>query len=317
MKIDKKAILAHAIETIDIEAQAILELKNQLHESFPQAIECISSCTGRVILCGLGKSGLVARKISATLASTGTPSFFMHPTEALHGDLGMVRKGDVLIAISYSGESDEILKVISFMHQHQIPVVAMTGNPDSTLAAHATHVLNVAVSKEACPLQLAPTSSTTATLVMGDVIAVSLIRIHDFKEDNFASFHPGGSLGKKLLTKVGDQMITEGIPSCRRNATVKEVIEIITHGKMGCVAVTSPEGIIEGIITDGDLRRALNDAMDSHFFERIAEDMMTAHPQTIDKNELIVHAERQMLEKKITSLLVEENKKLIGIINLK
>lgn len=317
MNKEGKNILAHAKETIDIEANAILELKDQLQDDFPEVIECISSCTGRVILCGLGKSGLVARKISATLASTGTPSFFLHPTEALHGDLGMVRKGDVLIAISYSGESDEILKVISFMHQHQIPVVAMTGNIHSTLASHANYVLNVAVSKEACPLQLAPTSSTTATLVMGDVIAVSLIRLHDFKEDNFASFHPGGSLGKKLLTKVEDQMVTENLPSCRKEANVKEVIEMITKGKMGCVAVTSTDNVIEGVITDGDLRRALNDAMDSHFFERIAEDMMTARPQTIHKNELIVHAEQQMLEKKITSLLVEEDSKLIGIINLK
>lgn len=302
-----------AKEVFKIEAEAILLLSEQLDENFSAVVEKVLSCKTRVIVCGMGKSGIIGRKISSTLASTGTPSFFMHPGEAFHGDLGMLKKEDILILISYSGETEEVLRIIPFLKENGNMLISMTGNPGSTLARTADHHLNVAVKKEACPLAMAPTSSTTAALVMGDALAVALMKARNFKAEDYARFHPGGSLGRRLLTRVGDAMTTGNLPLVSKTTPMKDVITIMTSGRLGLAVVVDEKGLIIGVITDGDLRRALN--KHENIFQYNAEKFMTRGPKTIDKDLLLYEAEKLLNQYAVNALLVaDKEKKLLGIL---
>ena len=291
-----------AQEVFEIEAKEIANLSHRLTDDFEKSINAILESSGKLIVSGMGKSGIIGKKIAATLASTGTPSFFLHPGEAYHGDLGMIEENDVVLLISNSGETDEVLKLIPFLKHQKNCTISMSGNDNSTLAKNTNYHLNIAVEKEACPLFLAPTSSTTATLVMGDALAVTLMKLRDFKEENFAKFHPGGSLGRRLLTTVGDVMKKHELPITNSIATIKEVIQRITEGKLGLVVVSDENGI-NGVITDGDIRRAM-ESREKEFFGLLAKDLMSLHPKLIDESEKLITASTIMSENKINSLLV-------------
>lgn len=291
-----------AQEVFEIEAKEIANLSHRLTDDFEKSINAILESSGKLIVSGMGKSGIIGKKIAATLASTGTPSFFLHPGEAYHGDLGMIEENDIVLLISNSGETDEVLKLIPFLKHQKNCTISMSGNNDSTLAKNTNYHLNIAVEKEACPLFLAPTSSTTATLVMGDALAVTLMKLRDFKEENFAKFHPGGSLGRRLLTTVGDVMKKHELPITNSNATIKEVIQRITEGKLGLVVVTDENGI-NGVITDGDIRRAM-ESREKEFFGLLAKNLMSLQPKVIDESEKLITASTIMSENKINSLLV-------------
>lgn len=303
-----------AKEVFEIESKTILDLCDNLDEDFNKAVELILSIKGRCVVSGMGKSGHIGAKIAATLASTGTPSFFMHPGEALHGDLGMLTSEDVLLAISNSGETEEVLKLIPVIKKRKIPLIVMAGNQNSTLAKQADIFINIAVKKEACPLQLAPTSSTTATLAMGDAIAVALMRARKFRPDDFALFHPGGSLGRKLLTRVGDLMVSNNLPIVSPESEFNELVDVMTSGKLGLCIVLENEKLV-GIITDGDLRRALR-ANDKPRFDFKAKEIMSESPKTIEASAMASEAEELMLKHKIKEIVVTQNKKIAGIIQL-
>ena len=294
-------ILATAKEVIQTEAQAITHLVALLDAQFETAVEPILATQGRVVICGMGKSGLIGKKIMATLASTGTPCFFMHPGEAFHGDLGMVAPNDVFIALSNSGETEEVIKLIPFLKDNGNHIIAMTGQPQSTLAKNAHQHLNIAVPKEACPLQLAPTSSTTATLVMGDALAVALMQARGFQPHDFARFHPGGSLGRKLLTRVKHEMVAQGLPFIQGQAPMIDVVHTMTEGRLGLCIVNQGSGVI----TDGDLRRVM-EADPQTFMQKTAEQIMTPQPLSITQEARLTEAEALMTQHKITSLLVSE-----------
>ncbi|EAK9945626.1 KpsF/GutQ family sugar-phosphate isomerase [Campylobacter lari] len=303
-----------AKEVFEIESKTILDLCDNLDEDFNKAVELILSSKGRCVVSGMGKSGHIGAKIAATLASTGTPSFFMHPGEALHGDLGMLTSEDVLLAISNSGETEEVLKLIPVIKKRKIPLIVMAGNQNSTLAKQADIFINIAVKKEACPLQLAPTSSTTATLAMGDAIAVVLMRARNFRPDDFALFHPGGSLGRKLLTRVGDLMVSNNLPIVSPESEFNELVDVMTSGKLGLCIVLENEKLV-GIITDGDLRRALR-ANDKPRFDFKAKEIMSESPKTIEASVMASEAEELMLKHKIKEIVVIQNEKIVGIIQL-
>lgn len=307
-------INAIANEVIDIEAAAVTNLKGRNNQQFHQVVECILNLKGRVIICGLGKSGLIGKKISATLASTGTPSLFLHPTEALHGDLGMITSGDAIITISYSGETDEMLKLVPIIKNMGIPHISITGNSQSTLARNSDCTLDVHVEREACALQLAPTSSTTATLVLGDALAVTLMRLKGFKEDDFAQFHPGGNLGRRLLAKVADEMIVEGLPKLKAADRLKEALMIMSEGRLGMGVIVNEQDNILGVITDGDLRRAISKFDEGSFFTLTAGEVMTKNPKTISPEALVMDAEEMMDKYRINALLVEQDGHLLGIL---
>jgi arabinose-5-phosphate isomerase len=300
-----------AKSVFEIEAAAIENLIMLLDEHFELAVDAVLKSSGRVVVCGMGKSGLIGKKIVATFASTGTPSFFMHPGEAFHGDLGMVSPDDVFIALSNSGETEELIRLLPFLKDNGNTIIAMSGNPASTLAINAHYHLNIAVPKEACPLQLAPTSSTTATLVMGDALAVALMQARGFQPHDFARFHPGGSLGRKLLTRVKDEMVSERLPIVPLNAAMIEVIHSMTEGRLGLCIV----GEGEGIITDGDLRRQL-EINATELMTLRAQDIMSKNPRSIDANAKLTEAESLMNQHKITSLLVTSENRLVGIIQI-
>lgn len=305
----------YAKEVFQIEAKALADLSKQLDDNFNKAVDTVLKSKGRLVICGVGKSGLVGAKIAATLASTGTPSMFMHPVEAFHGDLGMLKKEDVLVAISYSGETEELLKLIPYIKATSIKVIGMSGNPKSTLAIHSDYHLNVKVYKEACPLELAPTSSTTATLAMGDALAVALMKARDFKPEDFAKFHPGGSLGRKLLTTVESCMFKNKLPVVKPTDTIQQVINTMSSGRLGLAVVVDKHKIL-GIITDGDLRRAM-DKHTAKLFTLNAKHIMTAKPRSIDKKMMMAEAEELMNTHKITSLLVaDKTGKLEGIVQI-
>ena len=306
--------LAQAEKIIRLEAQAILGLIPQLTADFNKVIPLILRCKGKLVVTGMGKSGLIGRKMVATFASTGTPSFFLHPSEAFHGDLGMVAKEDIVLAISKSGETTELLQLIPFFKKKHIPIIALTGKPQATLAKHAQYTLNISVEKEACPLDLAPTSSATAALVMGDALALVLLKARHFQPADFALLHPGGSLGKKLLTSVKDIMFKEQLPIIDKEAEILEVINNMTRGKLGLIVIEEKNKII-GIITDGDLRRTLEQKKQDAFGLK-AKDFMTYHPVIIPPDWNMSAAERLMVEKKITSLLVAEDRKLVGVVQI-
>ena len=304
-----------AQEVFEIEAKEIANLSNRLTEDFEKAIKAILESSGKLIVSGMGKSGIIGKKIAATLASTGTPSFFLHPGEAYHGDLGMIEENDVVLLISNSGETDEVLKLIPFLKHQKNCTISMSGNDNSTLAKNTNYHLNIAVEKEACPLLLAPTSSTTATLVMGDAIAVTLMKLRNFKEENFAKFHPGGSLGRRLLTTVGDVMKKDKLPITNSEATIKEVIQKITEGKLGLVVILD-KNQIKGIITDGDIRRTM-ESREKEFFGLNAKDLMSSHPKSIQENDKLISASNLMSENKINSLLVvNETNDFCGVVQM-
>jgi arabinose-5-phosphate isomerase len=310
-----KNYIQYAKEVFQIEAKALADLSKQLDDNFNKAVDTVLKSKGRLVICGVGKSGLVGAKISATLASTGTPSMFMHPVEAFHGDLGMLKKEDVLVAISYSGETEELLKLIPYIKAAQIKIIGMSGNPASTLAKNSDYHLNVKVYKEACPLELAPTSSTTATIAMGDALAVALMKARDFKPEDFAKFHPGGSLGRKLLTTVESCMFKDKLPVVKPTDTIQQVIHTMSSGRLG-MAVVADKKKIMGIITDGDLRRAM-DKHTAKLFSLAAKDIMTAKPRTIVKEMMMAEAEELMNKHKITSLLVaNKTGQLEGIVQI-
>lgn len=309
----KTNVMNVAKEVFAIEAQTIRDLSDKIDENFKGSIELILRTKGRLVVSGMGKSGHIGAKIAATLASTGTPSFFMHPGEALHGDLGMLTSDDTLLAISNSGESEEILKIIPAIKKRGIKLIAMSGNLSSTLAKQADFVLDISVQKEACPLQLAPMSSTTATLAMGDAIAAALMKERNFKPDDFALFHPGGSLGKKLLTRVQDVMV-KNIPKVRPDTLFNELIDVMTSGKLGLCLVMQGEKLI-GVITDGDLRRALKSS-DKPRFDFTADEIMSKNPKVIEAEAMATQAEELMIAHKIKELPVSSKGKIVGIIQL-
>lgn len=303
--------ITYAKEVFQIEAKSISNLSKLLDEQFEQCVEAILKSKGRLVITGVGKSGLIGRKISATLASTGTPSMFLHPVEAFHGDLGMLKKEDVVLAISYSGETEELLKIVPFIKANGMKLIGMSGKPKSTLAKNSDYHLNVFVQKEACPLELAPTSSTTATLAMGDALAVALMKGKNFKSEDFARFHPGGSLGRRLLTTVEDCMFKDKLPVVTPDDSIKTVINTMSTGRLG-IAVVVSKGLIKGLITDGDLRRAMDKHAEKLFILK-AHNIMTPKPKTIDKTMKMAEAESFMTQCKITSLLVAEKGKLVGV----
>ncbi|EOV6554118.1 SIS domain-containing protein [Campylobacter jejuni] len=303
-----------AKEVFEKEAQAILDLATNLDENFNQAVNLMLNTKGRCIVSGMGKSGHIGTKIAATLASTGTPSFFIHPGEALHGDLGMLTSEDVLIAISNSGETEEILKIIPAIKKREIPLIVMCGKKNSTLVKQSDIFLNIAVEKEACPLQLAPMSSTTATLVMGDALAAALMKVRNFKPDDFALFHPGGSLGRKLLTKVKDLMVSSNLPIVHPDTEFNDLVDVMTSGKLGLCVVLENEKLV-GIITDGDLRRALK-ASDKPRFDFKAKEIMSINPKVVDADAMASEAEGIMLKHKIKEIIVGKEEKVVGIIQL-
>jgi arabinose-5-phosphate isomerase len=304
----------YAIQCIKDEAQAVLNLIPQMDENFDRAVELILSCKGKLIVTGVGKSGHIGAKIAATLASTGTPSFFINPLDVYHGDLGVMSKGDVVLAISNSGQTDELLRFIPMVLHMQIPIIGMSGNPQSLLAKYSTCHLNVSVEKEACPLNLAPTSSTTAALVMGDALAVALMEKRNFQPQDFAQFHPGGELGKRLLTTAQDVMITEHLPILSSDMHLGEAIILVSKGKLG-LGVAMKDNQIEGLITDGDIRRAM-EKWQAEFFNRTVADIMTRTPKTVGPQTKISEIQRIMNKNKIHNVLVvDDANHLLGIVD--
>ncbi len=304
----------YAKKVFTIEAQAIQQLSNHLDDQFDIAVNLILSTKGKLVVTGIGKSGLIGRKMAATFSSTGTPSFFLHPAEAFHGDLGMVSKEDVLLAISKSGETSEILQLIPFFKKQKISIIAISAEQNSTLAKNAQCLLNVSVNQEACPLDLAPTASSTATLVMGDALAMALMKARNFQRADFAQFHPGGSLGQKLFTEVQEVMHQKNLPVVPPATGMVDLINTMTKGKLGLVVIQEVNKIV-GIITDGDLRRVMK-LKQAQFFQLTANDFMSKHPIQISANWKIKEAEALMVDKKITSLLVVEKEQLIGVVQI-
>ena len=304
----------YAIQCIKDEAQAVLDLIPKMNEEFDRAVELMMQCQGKVIVTGVGKSGHIGAKIAATLASTGTPSFFVNPLDVYHGDLGVMSAGDVVIAISNSGQTDELLRFIPMVLHMEIPIIAMTGNPESLLAKYSTCHLNVSVAKEACPLNLAPTSSTTATLVMGDALAVALMEQRNFQPQDFAQFHPGGELGKRLLTTAQDVMITENLPLLTEDMHLGEAIILVSKGKLGLGVAIAKDHVI-GLITDGDIRRAM-EKWQAKFFDRTVGDIMTRTPKMVGPQTKIAEIQKTMNKHKIHNVLVVNDKhQLLGIVD--
>ena len=315
-KINDDRALALARDVLDIEADAVRALRDQLNGTFVEAVALLLGCRGRVVVSGIGKSGHIARKIAATLASTGTPAFFVHPAEASHGDLGMVTEDDVFIGISYSGESEELVAILPLVKRIGAKLIAMTGRPDSSLGQLADVNLNAAVAKEACPLNLAPIASTTAALALGDALAVAVLDARGFGSDDFARSHPGGALGRRLLTYVRDVMRTgDEVPYVGLDATLADALFQITAKRMGMTAVIDPDRKVVGIFTDGDLRRVLE--RDGDFRKLPIADVMTRQPRTIGADHLAVEAVELMERHRINQMLVTDaNGALIGALNM-
>ena len=314
-----EAMLKHAQDVLRMEAEAILELVPRVDANFAAAISLILECSGRTVITGMGKSGIIGRKMAATFASTGTPSFYLHPAEGIHGDLGMVTADDVVIALSNSGETGEILNILPSLRRIGAKIIAMVGNANSTLAKNADVVLDVGVEKEACPLGLAPTSSTTAALAYGDAIALALLQKRNFTASQFAVFHPGGSLGRKLLLTVGNIMHKGNEnPLVTADTTVQEALFVITDKGLGPVSVIDEEGKMLGVLTDGDIRRGLSKGVD--FLQRSVADLMTKAPKYITADKLAAQALHLMESnqpKPITVLpVLDENKVVIGLLHM-
>jgi arabinose-5-phosphate isomerase len=293
---------------------ALSNLESDIGAPFMQALSLIQNTTGHVVVCGMGKSGIIGRKIAATLASTGTPSLFLHPAEATHGDLGMVRRDDVVLAISYSGDTEEIVRLLPAFERLKTHLISMTGNPLSSLAQHAEVALNIAVNREACPLNLAPTTSSLNSLVLGDALAMALMEIRGFQEADFAATHPGGSLGRRLLTNVRDKMRTQNLPFVSGKASVKDALLTMTEGRLG-MAIVGSASQLDGIITDGDLRRILVEGMDLN--KITVASVATAKPLTVGPDVLMADAEAKMLEARVQCLVViDEAGCVTGVIQI-
>jgi arabinose-5-phosphate isomerase len=310
-------LLKRAADVLRNEAEGILSLVDRLDDHFVRAVTLMRECQGKVVVTGVGKSGHICAKIAATLASTGTPAFFLHSGEALHGDLGMAMKGDVILAVSNSGETDEILKLLPHFKQHGLPLIVITGNPESTLAKAGEVVLNVRIKEEACPLGLAPTTSTTVALAMGDALAVSLLDVKGFNQEDFALRHPGGTLGRRLLLRVEDLMVrSQQLPIVQETTLVKDALFEISAKRLGVTGVVDDNGELAGIITDGDVRRGLENR--GQILGLSAKEIMTRNPKTIPADTLATEAVSVMERYSITSLFVLENgsKKPCGLVHL-
>jgi arabinose-5-phosphate isomerase len=298
------------------EAKEIEKAAANISFDIEKAIDLIINSKGKLIITGVGKSGLVGSKIAATLASTGTSSFFLHPTEAMHGDLGMVGKEDIVLGISYSGESDELVQILPHLKRFNIPLIAMARNPESTLAKYADIFININVEKEGCPLDAAPMSSTTLTMAMGDALAVCLMKKRDFKKEDFASFHPGGSLGKKLFVKVDDLLRKDNLPVVSRETKLKDAILVMSEGRLGSVIITDDENKVIALLSDGDLRRALMN--DNFSMDCKVEEIATMNPRRLKNKELLASDALQVIEDyKIQLLIVtDEDDKLVGVLHI-
>lgn len=308
--------IAIARETFRIEAKSLLQAGDMLNQEFLDAVSYIEETTGKLVVTGVGKSGLVGAKIAATFASTGTSSFFLHPTEALHGDLGMISKGDTLLAISYSGESEELIKILPHIKRFDIPLIGLTAYPDSTLGRYADVILSITVEKEACPLGVAPTTSTTLTMAMGDALAVTLMNKIGFKAEDFASFHPGGTLGRKLFVKIKDLMRTENLPIIDRETTLKDAIFMMSEGKIGTVLIVDERERLVALLSDGDLRRAL---MRSDFdMEHTALRYASRDPRSYHNSELLASEALEIIEEdRIQLLIITDNEnKIVGVLHI-
>ena len=304
----------YAIQCIKDEAEALMGLIPLIDDNFDNAVELMFRCHGKVIVTGVGKSGHIGAKIAATLSSTGTPSFFINPLDVFHGDLGVMTKDDVVLAISNSGQTDELLRFIPMVLHMEIPIIGMSGNPSSLLAKYSTYHINVSVTKEACPLNLAPTSSTTAQLAMGDAMAVALMEKRNFRPQDFAQFHPGGELGKRLLTTAGDVMRTEEMPVITPEMHIGDAIIHVSKGKLG-LGIAERNGEVAGLITDGDIRRAM-EKWKAQFFDKTVADIMTTHPKTVGIDTKISQVQNIMNRYKIHSVLVtDKNNRLLGVVD--
>lgn len=305
-----------AQETLNIEAQTLLNAATLIDDVFDKAVDVILNCKGKLIITGVGKSGLIGAKMAATFASTGTPSFFLHPTEALHGDLGMIDKNDVVIGISYSGESEELSSILPHIKRFNVPLIGMTKNINSTLGSHSDIVIKIVVEKEACPIDTAPTSSTTLTLALGDALAVCLMKARNFQKSDFASFHPGGALGKKLFVKVSNLMQTKNLPVIKKDTKVKEAILSISEGRLGTALIVDEDDKLLGLMSDGDVRRALlsNDfSLEDEVFK-----YATINPMCIENADMLASDALVLIEEKKIQLLVvtDKNKKIKGVLHI-
>lgn len=313
-----KEIIETAKHVLRVEAEAVLALLDRIDARFVEAVEMILACKGRVVITGMGKSGLICQKVAATMASTGTPALFLHPAEGIHGDLGMLMKGDVVVAVSNSGETEEITRILPVIKRMGLPLIAMTGKPNSTLARAGDVLLDISVKEEACPLGLAPTASTTATVAMGDALAVALLIRRGFKEEDFALFHPGGALGKRLLLRVEDLMHAgDAIPLVAQDVPLKEALFEITSKKLGITGVLDGQGGLVGVFSDGDLRRSIEKGLDA--LNRPIGEVMAVKPKRILRDNLAAKAMQKMEQYSITSLFVfeaEESREPVGIIHL-
>ena len=314
-QLDDQQIKEQGKQVLEIEAQAVKNLKRSIDDNFVEMIKTILDCPGRIVMTGMGKSGFIAEKLAATFSSTGTPSFFLHPAEAIHGDLGMVTDEDIVIAISNSGETDEILNILPVIKRIGAQIIAITGNLDSTMAENADYILDSGVEGEACPMDLAPTASTTAALALGDALAMALVAVRDFKPEDFALYHPGGSLGKKLLLTVDDVMhVRERNPVVNKKTSLKETLFKMTSTRMGAASVVDESGKLVGIIADGDIRRQLEKSAD--LLTRLVQELMTKDPVRITNDKLAAEALKIMQDKEINDLpIVDSEDKPVGLIN--
>lgn len=310
----KKTIVQTALETLELEAASVAGLAAYIDDAFDKAIQQIAQCKGRIVISGIGKSAIVAQKIVATLNSTGTPSLFMHAADAIHGDLGMVQKDDIVVLISKSGESPEIKVLVPLIKNFGNILIGMVGNTNSFLAQSSDIILNTTVSQEACPNNLAPTSSTTAQMVMGDVLAVCLMQLNEFSGHDFARYHPGGNLGKRLYLRVSDLYTNNESPKVKLDATLKEVIVEITEKRLGVTAVVDEQENVLGIITDGDLRRMLEKTNELGLIK--ASDIFSANPKTVEPTMLAVEALDVLRDHDISQLIVAENSKYLGVLHI-
>ncbi len=311
-------MIDRAKRILEIEAEAVLDLRDKLNEDFNRSVDMILACKGKVIVTGMGKSGLVSNKISSTLACSGTPAFFLHPAEAIHGDMGMIAKQDVVIAISNSGETEEVIRILPLIKRKGLKLIVMTGNVNSTLAKNGDAVLNIGVKEEACPLGLVPTASTAATMAMGDALAVTVLEERGFSEDDFAVLHPGGALGKKLLLKVEDLMHSgEAVPVVYEDDSMENTLLEMTSKRFGMTAVCNRKDELVGIVTDGDIRRGIEKKQD--FLSTRVKEVMTTTPKLISKSDLAAKALQVMEDYSITSLFIpadENRKKISGVVHL-
>lgn len=307
-------VKGYAIQCIKDEAQAVLDLIPQLDDNFDKAVDLMYNCKGKVIVTGVGKSGHIGAKIAATLSSTGTPSFFINPLDVFHGDLGVMTRDDVVLALSNSGQTDELLRFIPMLLHMKVPIIGMSSNPESLLAKYSTIHITVRVEKEACPLNLAPTSSTTAALVIGDALAIALMQVRRFKPRDFAQFHPGGSLGKRLLTTAADVMRSDELPIIPKEMHLGEAIIHVSKGKLG-LGVSLEDGKVCGLITDGDIRRAM-EKWQAQFFNKTVSDIMTHEPKTVLPTTKITEIQRIMHKHKIHTVLVTDKEgRLLGVVD--